>query len=276
MNKLNLHSGGHPLTIEDLLLMQQAYQEGFKAIGNMFLPNNYQAYIVSGCDLTFLSPGVVNISEGYVFYMGELWYVAAANALTWGSVYFAPEVSYLPPTPIRYANSSIQEVKEKRVMLIGSGPLPSGALSYGSVARFSQLLKYKRTDWNPIFIFSPNVSTTTGPYQSVYRINSIGEIKLKGRVLVNISALGIGINAIPLFTFPAMAIPEHPITLFVGSKDGNLFKLSATTGGLVTLSTHNDLPFSQNDYVTWTGGTSFVSISLNLEIILDGIVLDAV
>ncbi|MBK8474673.1 MAG: hypothetical protein IPL33_22220 [Sphingobacteriales bacterium] len=256
-------------------LMQQAYQDGFKAIGSMFLPSNYQAYIVSGCDPTFLSIGVVNISEGYVFYMGELWYVAAANSLTWGSVYFAPEVSYLPPTPISYANSSIQNVKEKRVMLIGSGALPSGALSYGSVARFSQLLKYKRTDWSPIFIFSPNVSTT-GPYQAVFRINSIGEIKLKGRVRVNISALGVGINAIPLFSLPGMVVPEHPITLFVGSKDGNLFKLSATTGGLVTLSTHNDLPFSQNDYVTWTGGVSSVSISLNLEIILDGIVLDAV
>lgn len=272
MNKLDLQPGGHPLTIEDLLLLQDAHFAGFDAIGSMFQSPNYPAWVISGLDCTAISPGVVSVSDGYVFYENEIWFVQGISSIPLGYIYLSPNISFIAPTPVTYANGGSVNVKQLRMMTISAGALPVGSFYLGYCGRLWQLLRDKATPWQNITYFGANVSSSTGAYAAKHQRNVIGDIRLRGRIIVNVASLPLGMSSLVAFMPPFQLL--ELVTVPVLSRNGYTFKLSTVVGGIVMLSTHNELPFAQNNYVDIAGGFSGVSASLNLEIILDNVVFN--
>lgn len=106
-------TGGHPLKIDDLLLLQSAYRDGFQALASNLSAN--QNCILSGVTISTNS-STVTCSSGYAFWQGETYEVLSTSfSFSSSGVYFLKLVStILPPSPDTYKNLTVNNVHFNR------------------------------------------------------------------------------------------------------------------------------------------------------------------
>lgn len=228
MNKLILQGGGHPLTIEDIQFMQDAWRTGFAAAMSMFTSNIYISFIVSGCEKTPAgAPGYVDIAAGYIFHNNELWSVDAALSVPDADIYLAQDISYQSPTPVTYASGSDFDVKEVRKMLVGNGAVPPGGVVYTSLPVLWQLLQKKGTGWQEPQ-YQLGVSGAPGNLQPAWRVSASGMVVFRGRISVNMGSIPPGASQHNVLLLPESYAPAVPHTFTTTANNGGFLRLVAS------------------------------------------------
>jgi len=102
-------TGGHPLKLDDLLLLQTSYHDGFKALASNLASN--QNCILSGA-LISTNSSTVTCSSGYAFWQGEVYEILSTSfSYSASGTYFLKLVeSILPPSPVTYKNLTVNNV----------------------------------------------------------------------------------------------------------------------------------------------------------------------
>lgn len=115
MNTLDTSkTGGHPLYLQDVGFIQEAYKE---AIEGLVSSLGATSYILSGCIKTLQSAGVWAISEGFVVLDKEVYKVNAHTATFLDEndpLYFKIAQQYAEPSPVIYKESGVQNVHINR------------------------------------------------------------------------------------------------------------------------------------------------------------------
>jgi len=78
MKKVNLNLGGHPFGNDDLVHIQEAYEEGFETFFKSLVNNPSDPYKLHGCEIT-TSEGSVSTTSGAIFYQDEFFIVDAQS-----------------------------------------------------------------------------------------------------------------------------------------------------------------------------------------------------
>lgn len=111
MNYLDTtNEGGHPLYLEDLGFIQDAYKE---AIAGITQGLGAESYILSGCKKTLQSPGIWHISEGFVVLDKEVFKVPS-HTVTFlnenAPLYFKIKIDFPLPSPVFYKEKGAVEM----------------------------------------------------------------------------------------------------------------------------------------------------------------------
>ncbi|MBK6611833.1 MAG: hypothetical protein IPI59_15700 [Sphingobacteriales bacterium] len=240
MNKLNLIGGGHPLVIEDFLFLQSAYRDGFKAAMQMFSAT--YSFIMSGCELTPPNSSTVNISEGFVYHNGEIWFVGSGVNLPKATLVLNPDIAYQAPNPIPYASGANVNVKEVRKMLPATS-LEAGGIVFSELKSFWQLLHAKSNSWVNIgtleIPLEPNITIDT-LIPPKFRRNVIGEICFAGNLYVDTN---INSPSIPLFSLPSEYLGGGGS--FYIADNSVVCRILIISNGTVHLTTTNGNTFSE-------------------------------
>lgn len=256
MNKLQLQPGGHPLTIEDLLFMQQANIDGFEMVIRMFADGNTPC-IITGCQKTAGAvAGTVDISQGAIFHNGELWFTIATLGITDSpNIYFAPSITYQAPTPVTYANAALVNVKEIRVMEIGIGnPVPTGGVAYTDCIVLTTMLKRKSTPW--ITVGSAQcpfdeqaVSVGISGHPLEFQKNVIGDLVFRGRLYLSTIPANtythIKLFTLPFGYRPNQNISSHTFLVILKSNPFSMARVLIIPDGSVILEDY----FVGNNYL---------------------------
>lgn len=225
MNKLILQGGGHPLTIEDLQFMQDAWRAGFTAAMSMFASPAYPSFIVSGCEKTAAAtPGYADISAGYVYHANEVWQVEQALNVPNADIHLAPDVSYQAPSPVTYASGSDFDTKQVRKMVVGNGAPPTGGVLYATLPVLWQLLQKKGTDWQEP-LYQLGVSGLSGNLQPGWRITAAGMVVFRGRVSINMATILPGAIQHNIALLPEWAAPARPRTFTATTSNGKFLRI---------------------------------------------------
>ena len=120
MNKFLPLTGGHPLQLDDFMLMQNSYLEGFTA---------FISYLSGGTGNTIISGVVVDTSganvtytQGYVAIGGEIFRVDAGSFTNSGNpadqIYCLPQQVAIPPSPDVYEDQGTKNVHFQRTVIL--------------------------------------------------------------------------------------------------------------------------------------------------------------
>lgn len=138
MKKLDLFTGGHPLKVDDLALLQDGVIDALKGVCNGLGTGN-QAFILSGVVTSGLT-----ISAGYIYFNGEVYPFDAQGivALLLGQqLYYEVVEDVLPPSPVTYQDLSVHNVHvRRRIVLTGAFPTPPNSILASSIVRLNQIL----------------------------------------------------------------------------------------------------------------------------------------
>jgi len=120
MNNFNptLSTGGMPLKQNDLTFIQAAFKEALKGIlGGLMGP--VASGQIHGAQVADAGSNW-HVSEGFVAYNGEIWYVAAADVtkVTGTRLYFVPDISWDPAGSKTYENADIHDTRQIRRMTL--------------------------------------------------------------------------------------------------------------------------------------------------------------
>ncbi|MBI1228232.1 MAG: hypothetical protein GC192_23565 [Bacteroidetes bacterium] len=122
MNKLDISSGsntgGLPLALNDIVFLQDAFRDSFKALSK-------ENAILSGCRISVIGSGAFGalmIGSGYLMLGGEIYYFEGDNL--WGSysdpVFVVLEYTYTNTgySPVSFADGSSQDIHKIRKAVI--------------------------------------------------------------------------------------------------------------------------------------------------------------
>lgn len=182
MNKLNLYSGGHPLVVEDLNLLQSAYRDGFAALAGFLTNGNTQSIILSGCQHTqSLGGGLSTVTAGYLIHEGEIWYTPG-GFISGSGLFLEPSITYQAPTPVLYASAASHDVREIRTMTLGVGTPPAGGILYANLSPAWEVWKQKATPPIDLNLLLPNAGV--GFINSAVYRDVTGRVYLKGDMTI--------------------------------------------------------------------------------------------
>jgi hypothetical protein len=115
MNTIDTNkTGGHPLYLQDVGFLQNAYKEALEGITTSL---GADSYILSGCVKTLQVAGVWAISDGFVVLDKEVFKVNAHTAtflVESDPLYFKITQQYAEPSPVIYKESGVQNVHINR------------------------------------------------------------------------------------------------------------------------------------------------------------------
>lgn len=226
MNKLILNSGGHPLFIEDLNHLQEALRGGFESLANMFLSPLVSAVILSGCEVS-KSGATLNISDGVVYFNGEIWKVHGAD--------FLPDVlslglKYTPtfnnPSSYIYADGNTYGALQVRELHFVT---ESPEVLWSSVFTIQQANAVKYGDWQP---FGDLKNGVKGSFSPRFRQDVNGLIHLNGQISVSLANLD-SVSSNPFVFLYEMGENFKPDTVYQ-------FTVGMYEGENITLSVRND------------------------------------
>lgn len=132
MNLFLPQTGGHPLQLDDLILMQNAYVESLSAMVSYLSPTGNT--IISGVTINTSGPNIT-YTNGFVAINGEIFKVVAGSFANSGNpadqIYFLPQQTAVAPSPDIYEDQGSKNVHfQRRVILkyYNSGTDTNGAL----------------------------------------------------------------------------------------------------------------------------------------------------
>lgn len=129
---LNNIAGGLPFVLDDFRFDDSAVRDAIKGILSGFLTTGVDNFIVYGCEVTTNIIGgntEYTVSEGYIFYEGEIFYVAA-HVLTEATSfipYWGTKIYYDPTGNKTFQDLNSHDTYQKREMeLLAAAAPPSG------------------------------------------------------------------------------------------------------------------------------------------------------
>ena len=112
MNKFLPEVGGHDLRLDEFMLMQTAYLDGFKALIKSYCPSGNG--LLDGVDLTITS-STVSWTNGFICLDSEIYKVVAGSfPLGSGVIYCKPSNVAVAPSPVLYEDTNVKNVHFKR------------------------------------------------------------------------------------------------------------------------------------------------------------------
>lgn len=215
MKSLETFTGGHPLQIDDLKHMQAAYVELFQMFG-AWGSQDASPRIVTGCNITGSIPSR-SVSAGWVWWNGEFYYVPAGT-VAGSHVYIVciPNTTYLPPSPVVYANASSHNCHRYNYMTLGS----TSTLGLPTVGYLSLMPRFGVEPWTSVSTYSAGYANDgSGIWHNCgFRKNSLGQLELRGAVKTN--AVPGGTEA---FTLPAGFRPTKTIRVTTSTSSAVAF-----------------------------------------------------
>lgn len=281
MNKLELHPGGHPLLVEDLLHLQSGYTEALEGlVSGLFDSGLFVDYavILSGCEVSSGAGGTMNCTAGYVALGGEVFRVEP-HSFTTGSFTRKNDLQFqlIETTsgtqPVTYAGGSSHNTRLVRRMERYDRSVTTPTSSVFSAGFFDNMKaaisSLSSAEWRPLDVFKTeynvpgNVSiqggsdvvVAAGPGMWRVKRNLSDQVYLQGRFYFANLPAG---STIPitrlLFVLP---LEERPVReLFFHLRDGTL-----------TVEPTGNVYFQLENYIA--GGSS-----ISRQISLDGVVFD--
>jgi microcystin-dependent protein len=151
MKKLVTTTGGHPLRLDDISLIQAATIESLQGLGDgMCSSYSSTGVYLSGCMFMnagnpVLPPfaGGTTVTAGYIYYNGQIYPVDAQAIPTLGvgeSLYWQIQQEVLAPSPATYQDTTVHNVhiREKAVPVNSVAP-PANSFVLASVLRLQQV-----------------------------------------------------------------------------------------------------------------------------------------
>ena len=119
MKVLNIETGGHLNSNDDLIHLQSAFQEGFEALFKMLLQNPGNSHKLFGCDLT-VDASNASTTEGVIFYQNEFFLVDAHSipVVESGALGWKIEEVFDSNNPVVYASGASVRPHITRKMLL--------------------------------------------------------------------------------------------------------------------------------------------------------------
>lgn len=103
---LNLTTGGHQESLDDLIHLQEAQQEGQTATFATMGLDFDKAYILKGCEISEDDAGFANVTAGFIFYSGEVFEVLAQQKIPEAQNYgWVLDETDRAGNPVMYANN---------------------------------------------------------------------------------------------------------------------------------------------------------------------------
>lgn len=227
MNKFLPQTGGHPLHLDEFILMQDSYFDGFNALVKKIAPSGNM--IIDGFIVDQTGLNVVYTS-GYVTFNGEIYKIEAGSFVkdTLQTLYIKPVETTLAPSPQTYEDtgSKVVHVQRKAILKYLDGDVDG--INYEDLSYPGSVIEGSIMPWYP----------PTGTVVADYFDNTgLGIGKGLGYAICN------GLNN--TLDLRGMFIPmatSVPYTGGVGSLRAILSGTTATPGteaglGLVTLIT---------------------------------------
>lgn len=119
MNKFLPLTGGHSFRLDDLMMMENSYLDGFNALLRIF--SGTGSCILDGIIVTIGSI-TVTYTSGYVAVNGEIYQVAAGSFAKSSNpadiLYFKPIQTVITPSPVTYEDTGSKNVHFQRVAIL--------------------------------------------------------------------------------------------------------------------------------------------------------------
>lgn len=209
-HELRLGLGGHPITNDDAVLLQDNTFEGLSDIVSGLLPSGTTRAILYGCNIT-TSGGSTSITAGAIYYNGIIYRVEAQSITTVPSLYFVIEEIVGAFDPVIYADTTPRNVHFtlKMKMQAGSGVFLISDIdriaenfqtlldltAYATVSYVDTLFATLRNGYDPTFRINPTTGVLEWSYASPSHPIPSGGVGNPWR------SLGIVIGAVTLGTF---------------------------------------------------------------------------
>jgi hypothetical protein len=283
MDKLIIHPGGHPMHNDDLLHLQTAMLQGFTALGTGLIGSSLGSgwYKICGFDWVVVSPGVIDLSAGYVYWDGEIWYYPGGTGLacTWATggfttdLSFEKTISHKANNPVVYADGLAKNVHQIR-------RLNAVTIPFNVFNPFAFCCLYGMSQWNvtlflkyrlePYFyeIGDSTLLTTTqeawvtpaltSSYSNVagsslkYKKLQTGQVVMQGKVCKNTT-----INA-TIFTLDALHRPLVDCEFVISFVDTLTAFFFVST---ILIKTNGDVKFISLPSVSVPLGTNTIDLS---------------
>ena len=246
MNKFLPQLGGHPLHLDEFVLMQNAYLDGFNALVKKLAPSGNM--IIDGFTVDQSGPSVVYTS-GWIAFGGEIYKIdsgsfAKDNTKT---LYIKPVQTTISPSPILYEDTSTKNVHVQRKVILKYLDGDVDGINYSDLSYPGSVVEGGIIPWYP-----PTGTVVTDYFDNTGK--GIG--KCLGYAICN------GLNG--TLDLRGMYLPMATAVPYTGGVAALRAILSGTTAnagteaglGLVTLIT-SQIP-SHNHTVTDSGHYHFV------------------
>ncbi len=199
--------------------IQESYTEIFSSILKGLLANPNSTDIIRLHGIYYNTPivgGLHDISEGAVFYNGEVFQVPAfLGTATVGQVpVLNIQTSYRAGDPVIYSDNNLFNTHEIKRMVVSLAASGSGLSDYNNIEEFSNriftdllsiddLLAFKankqQENWQNATMDNGWVSDIAKPVQ--FRVTEFGEVVLRGKAKSNLAVSGIAIDGLPTPSF---------------------------------------------------------------------------
>lgn len=134
MQKLNLFTGGHPFSVDDLAIMQAGTIDALKGVCEG---------LAAGHDSFLIKDSGLNIT-GYIYFQGEIFPTDQQPLISislGSSIYWVIDEQLLVPSPVNYQNGFPQNVHVRRRMrMVSASTPPANSILASSLLRLSQIL----------------------------------------------------------------------------------------------------------------------------------------
>lgn len=149
MNKFLPQTGGHSLHLDEFILMQNAYFDGFKALVNKIAPSGNM--IIDGFVVDQTGPSVVYTS-GYITFNGEIFKVDSGSFTKDNTklLYLKPVETAIAPSPITYEDTAAKNVhlQRKAILKYWDGTESDG-INYNSLSYPGSVIEGSIMCWVP-------------------------------------------------------------------------------------------------------------------------------
>ena len=129
---LSLTTGGHQESLDDLIHLQEAQQEGQTATFATMGLDFDKAYILKGCEISEDDAGFANVTAGFIFYNNEVFEVLAQQKIPEAQNYgWVLDETDRAGNPVMYANNiphSPHKIRRFKLVDASTGA-PSGSPS---------------------------------------------------------------------------------------------------------------------------------------------------
>ena len=240
---------GMPIKGGTLLFLQEAYQEGLKALANGIVEDEDNFTILWGCVNSTTAP-IYTVSAGAIYYQGEVYLVDAFTFTSGGgdvAVGTITTTQFTDPTadPVTFTNTLPYNVHDIRKIVFASAASASGDVD------FADLVQRSGTRTLMTMLNSYTTSSFANA-KAAYRRDGFGNVFLNGWVQSPSGAVGSTI----FFQLPANCRPLSQqvfLTQFPAAGTSTVVMLVIETTGdckIMTLSGGATIPSSVAFYLT--------------------------
>lgn len=270
MKKLVTTTGGHPLRLDDVKLLQDATIEGTIATVDAIC----RTYATTGVYLSGVNFTVVGLnttaSAGYIYYQGEIYpvdlqtvTVAIGGGLT---RYWEIVEEVMAPSPVTYKDTTVHDVHIRRKAVISDlASPPTEGFTLSTVLRIEQIMGSPKNSimpyYGPTSHFNGSGDGINGTPVYGYALCDGGTSALvtggtfvrpnfKGRVLVGYDSSDANFNGVDGSNIPneTGGAKTHTLTKGEIPKHKHTVSTSTTDGGSVSVGSYNVMEATGSTY----------------------------